>query len=33
MIAFDDIVTSGFEPLHRQEQVKVLIDVAGTIGG
>ena len=32
MIAFDDIVTSGFEPLHRQEQVKVLIDVAGTIG-
>jgi (R,R)-butanediol dehydrogenase/meso-butanediol dehydrogenase/diacetyl reductase len=31
-IAFADIVTSGFEPLHRQEQVKVLIDVAGTIG-
>jgi (R,R)-butanediol dehydrogenase/meso-butanediol dehydrogenase/diacetyl reductase len=32
-IAFDDIVPTGFEPLHRQEQVKVLIDVAGTIGG
>ena len=32
-IAFDDIVPAGFEPLHRQEQVKVLIDVAGTIGG
>ena len=31
MIAFDDLVPSGFEPLHRQEQVKVLIDVAGTI--
>ena len=31
MISFDDLVPSGFEPLHRQEQVKVLIDVAGTI--
>jgi NADPH:quinone reductase-like Zn-dependent oxidoreductase len=32
-IGFDDIVAGGFEPLNRQEQVKVLIDVAGTIAG
>ena len=31
MIAFDDIVAAGFEPLHRQERVKVLVDVAGTV--
>jgi (R,R)-butanediol dehydrogenase/meso-butanediol dehydrogenase/diacetyl reductase len=30
-IAFDDILTAGFEPLHRQERVKVLVDVTGTI--
>ncbi len=30
-IAFDDIVAAGFEPLHRQERVKVLVDVAGTV--
>ena len=29
-IAFDDILAGGFEPLHRQERVKVLLDVAGT---
>ena len=29
-IAFDDVVEEGFEALHRQEKVKVLIDVAGT---
>jgi (R,R)-butanediol dehydrogenase/meso-butanediol dehydrogenase/diacetyl reductase len=31
-IAFDDILEAGFEPLTRGDAVKVLIDVAGTIG-
>lgn len=27
-IGFDDLITEGFEPLHRQEKIKVLVDVA-----
>ena len=26
-IRFDDLLTEGFEPLHRQEKLKVLVDV------
>jgi (R,R)-butanediol dehydrogenase/meso-butanediol dehydrogenase/diacetyl reductase len=32
IIAFDDLLAAGFEPLRRQERVKVLVDVAGTAG-
>jgi (R,R)-butanediol dehydrogenase/meso-butanediol dehydrogenase/diacetyl reductase len=31
-IAFDDVVREGIEPLHRQEKMKVLVDVAGASG-
>jgi (R,R)-butanediol dehydrogenase/meso-butanediol dehydrogenase/diacetyl reductase len=27
-IAFDDLITEGFEPLHRQEKMKVVVDLA-----
>jgi (R,R)-butanediol dehydrogenase/meso-butanediol dehydrogenase/diacetyl reductase len=31
-IAFDDLIAGGFEPLHRQEKVKVVVDMATAAG-
>ncbi len=32
-IAFDDLIEEGFAPLHRQEKVKVVVDMSTAAAG